>query len=244
MATLTVKVIEEITLNNNSYNSERSLDISSVNEIVKRIVTISTTETGLLGFATASSTDLSKSYLAGQFDEDDVRYIRITNLDSSNHLTLTFRDEDSTEFAIKVDAGHSFIYPGDNSGGVIDTMHAGGSALTVSLNDLVDIGVGRFPVSTINEANVLVDKVIEYYNFNSFGSWRNDVVFIADDGDANDGNVHMWQADSLANYVADNHKEINIQKIYLDNYVQESTPGGPRSEQAQNAINSKIDNLY
>ena len=40
MATLTVKVIEEITLNNNSYNSERSLDISSVNEIVKRIVTI------------------------------------------------------------------------------------------------------------------------------------------------------------------------------------------------------------
>ncbi len=108
MATLTVKVIEEITLNNNSYNSERSLDISSVNEIVKRIVTISTT-------------------------------IRITNLDSSNHLTLTFRDEDSTEFAIKVDAGHSFIYPGDNSDGVVDTMHAGGSALTVSLNDLVDI---------------------------------------------------------------------------------------------------------
>jgi len=141
MATLTVKVIEEITLNNNSYNSERSLDISSVDEIVKRIVTISTTETGLLGIATASSTDLSKSYLAGQFDEDDVRYIRITNLDSSNHLTLTFRDEDSTEFAIKVDAGHSFIYPGDNSGGVVDTMKAAGSALASGLSDLVDITV-------------------------------------------------------------------------------------------------------
>ena len=139
MATLTTTIKEEITLNNNSYNNERSLDISSVNEVVKRIVTVSTTESGLLGFSTASSTDLSKSYLAGQFDEDDVRYIRITNLDSSNHITLTFRDEDSTEFAIKVDAGHSFIYPGDNSGGVVDTMHAGGSALTVSLNDLVDI---------------------------------------------------------------------------------------------------------
>jgi hypothetical protein len=139
MATLTTTIKEEITLNNNSYNNERSLDISSVNEIVKRIVTVSTTESGLLGFSTASSTDLSKSYLAGQFDEDDVRYIRITNLDSTNHVILTFRDEDSTEFAIKVDAGHSFIYPGDNSGGVVDTMHAGGSALTVSLNDLVDI---------------------------------------------------------------------------------------------------------
>ena len=141
MATLTVKVIEEITLNNNSYNSERSLDISSVDEIVKRIVTISTTETGLLGFATASSTDLSKSYLAGQFDEDDVRYIRITNLDSSNHIVLTFRDEDNTEFKMKVDAGHSFIYPGDNSGGVVDTMKAAGSALASGLSDLVDITV-------------------------------------------------------------------------------------------------------
>ena len=45
----------------------------------------------------------------------------------------------TVQFAIKVDAGHSFIYPGDNSGGVVDTMHSGGSALTVSLNDLVDI---------------------------------------------------------------------------------------------------------
>ena len=72
MAPLTVKVIEEITLNNNSYNSERSLDISSVNEIAKRIVTISTTETGLLGFATTSATDLSKnlSWILLRFTSD------------------------------------------------------------------------------------------------------------------------------------------------------------------------------
>ena len=141
MATLTVTVKEAITLNNIDYGSERSLDISSVNEIVKRIVTIPASEVGLLGFATTSATDLSKSYLAGQFDEDDVRYIRITNLDSSNHITLTFRDEDSTEFCMKVDAGHSFIYPGDNSGGVVDTMKASGSALASGLSDLVDITV-------------------------------------------------------------------------------------------------------
>ena len=143
MATLTCKVIEEITLNNIDYGSERSLEISSVNEVVKRVVTASTTECGLIGFLSALSnvgvTANKVGYVAGMFDDGDVRYIRITNLDSSNHITLTFRDEDSTEFAIKVDAGHSFIYPGENSGGVVDTMHAGGSALTVSLNDLVDI---------------------------------------------------------------------------------------------------------
>ena len=108
------------------------------------------------------------------------------------------------------------------------------------INDLVDIGVGRFPVSTISEANVLVDKIQQYYNISSFGSWRNDIAFIADDGDSDDGNTHMWQADSLANYIADNHQEINIQKIYLDDYEQESTPAGPRSEDTQNTINNKV----
>ena len=143
MATLTVSVKEAITLNNIDYGSERSLDISSVNEVVKRVVTASTTECGLIGFISAiSGVGVSANkvgYVAGMFDDGDVRYIRITNLDSSNFITLTFRDEDNTEFRMKVDAGHSFIYPGDNSGGVLDTMHAGGSALTVSLNDLVDI---------------------------------------------------------------------------------------------------------
>ena len=143
MATLTVTVKEAITLNNIDYGSERSLDISSVNEITKRVVTASTTECGLIGFLSALSsvgvTANKVGYIAGMFDDGDVRYIRITNLDSSNFITLTFRDEDNTEFRMKVDAGHSFIYPGDNSGGVLDTMHAGGSALTVSLNDLVDI---------------------------------------------------------------------------------------------------------
>ena len=108
------------------------------------------------------------------------------------------------------------------------------------LDDLVDIGIGRFPVSSLEEANSLVDKIEKYYAPLSFGSWRNDIVFIADDGDANDGNTHMSQADSLSNIVSNNYKDINIQKIYLDNYLQESTPGGPRSEATQNAINNKI----
>ena len=93
MATLKVKIQEDIILDNQDYGSKRILEISSIASIVKRIVSVSTTETGLLGFATSSSTDLSKSYLAGLFDEDDVRYIRITNLDSTNHIILVFKSE-------------------------------------------------------------------------------------------------------------------------------------------------------
>ena len=138
-ATLTVTVTESVTLNGSDQGASNALTVASVNEVVKRIVSVSTTESGLLGFSTASSTDLSKSYLAGQFDEDDVRYIRITNKDDTNFAVLVFKSEGNAEFAVKLDAGHSFILPGDNSGGVKDVMDASASALTVSLEDLVDI---------------------------------------------------------------------------------------------------------
>ena len=143
--TLKVKIQEEIILDNQDYSSKRVLEISSINEIVKRVVTASTTEAGLVGFLSALSsvgvTANKVGYMAGMFDDGDVRYMRITNLDSSNHIMLTFRDEDNTEFRIKVDAGHSFVYPGDNSGGLVDTMKASGSALSSGLSDLVDITV-------------------------------------------------------------------------------------------------------
>lgn len=108
-------------------------------------------------------------------------------------------------------------------------------------NDLVDIGIGRIPAETLKEANDVVDKIEKYYTQESFGDWRNVIAFVADDGDANDGNTHMWQADSLANIVDDMYKSINIEKFYLDDYQQLSTPGGPRSPDMQEAINYRIE---
>ena len=75
----------------------------------------------------------------GTFIESDVRYIRITNKDDANHVTLTFKDEFDSEFALKLDKGQSFIYNGDLAGGVVDTMDANGSAVSLALADLVDI---------------------------------------------------------------------------------------------------------
>ena len=130
-ATMTVTVQESILLNGYEQGSKNVIEIGSINEVFKRILTVTTTEAEILAFGTAIA--------AGTFDESKVMYIRMTNLDDTNHITLTFKDEDNTEFAVKLDKGQSFIYNGDLSGGVVDTMHAGGSALTVSLNDLVNI---------------------------------------------------------------------------------------------------------
>lgn len=132
--TFTSTITETVSLNNVSYNATNTLTISSATEVSQRIVEVGTTELILLAFQATNPG-------AGTFDEADVRYIRITNKDGTNYVQLTFRDENSTEFAVKLDAGHTFIYAPDNAGGVVDTMIAAGSALTVpsTFADLVDI---------------------------------------------------------------------------------------------------------
>ena len=140
-ATLTVTIEEEITLNGSRQGSKNVLRISGIANAVKRIVNIGTDEIGLLGFGTAYNTELSKTYLAGQFDEDTVRYIRITNLDDTNHIALVLKNENNDEFGVKVDKGCSFIYGVDLAGGVVDTMDSADAAGITpdSFGDLVDI---------------------------------------------------------------------------------------------------------
>jgi|TARA_Y100000034_G_scaffold9097_1_gene9797 hypothetical protein len=128
---MTVTVTESINLNGTNQGATNTLSLASIAEVSKRIVNVPASEVEVVAMSTAVA--------AGTFVESTVKYIRLTNLDDTNHITLTFKDEDATEFAVLLDKGQSFIYNGDIAGGVVNTMHAGGSALTVSLNDLVNI---------------------------------------------------------------------------------------------------------
>ena len=131
-STLTVTLTEAISLNGYDQGSSNTLSISSINEVHKRILTVPTSEIEVVAMSTANS--------SGTFIEGDVRYMRFTNLDDTNHVTLTFKNENDDEFAIKLDKGQSFIYNGDMSGGVVDTMDGiDGTGLTVSLGDLVNV---------------------------------------------------------------------------------------------------------
>ena len=132
-ATLTITLTESIELNGVEQGGTSTKTISSVNEVSKRIVTVTTTEAEVIAFHASAIS-------SGTFIEGDVRYIRFTNLDDTNFIALTFKNENDDEFAIKLDAGHSFIYPGDNSGGVVDTMDAiDATGLTLALGDLVNV---------------------------------------------------------------------------------------------------------
>ena len=131
-ATMTVTLTESIELNGTNQGATNTLEIASIAEVSKRIVNIPNSEVVVLAMH-------DSAVAAGQHIEATVMYIRLTNKDDTNHITLTFKDEDATEVALLLDKGQSFIYNGDLAAGVVNTMHAGGSALTVSLNDLVNI---------------------------------------------------------------------------------------------------------
>ncbi len=105
-------------------------------------------------------------------------------------------------------------------------------------NELLDIGIGRLPVSNNEEANSLVNKIISYTSNNSLANWRNVLVFTADDGD---GNTHQKQSDDLANIILNKYPEYNVEKIFLDAYKKESTAGGSRYPDAQTAFNNAVD---
>lgn len=103
----------------------------------------------------------------------------------------------------------------------------------------LDIGVGRLPVTTLQEATNVVNKLIEYdTNKDRFGSWRKEIVFVADDGD---GNTHQNQADKLALKVEAAYPEFNTQRIFLDSYKQELRSNGEFSPKTNEAIQQALD---
>lgn len=98
----------------------------------------------------------------------------------------------------------------------------------------LDIGVGRLPVKTSQEAKVIVDKLISYdVNPKAFDPWRKEILFVADDGDFN---LHQSDADKLAKEIDARFAQFNTQKVYLDAYPQISKPSGQISPDARNAL--------
>lgn len=117
----------------------------------------------------------------------------------------------------------------------------------------LDIGIGRFPVRTVEEAEAIYNKIIRYKADNtgvvggvcsestetSFGDWKNKVLLVGDD---EDGNAHMQQANSLGEFLLDTDEDYILNKVFLDAYQQDITPGGARYPQASDEIRRAIEN--
>ena len=104
----------------------------------------------------------------------------------------------------------------------------------------IDLGIGRFPVVTPQQANDMVDKVERYMRLSSRnqGAWRKQMCFMADDGNFN---LHLFQADTiLVRDIRRKNRDVNINKIYIDAYPLESTANGNTFPQANRAFNDQM----
>lgn len=102
---------------------------------------------------------------------------------------------------------------------------------------LVDIGIGRIPVNTSEEAQIVTSKILNYNKTDNFGSWQTSVCFIGDD---EDNNTHMRDANRLAIQLEGSNPEYRIHRIFLDAFQQETNSAGERYPEVNRKIEDKI----
>ena len=104
---------------------------------------------------------------------------------------------------------------------------------------LPDIGVGRFPCTSEEEAKILVDKTINYALNTNAGSWQNTIMFLGDDGN---NNIHMHDVNDVAEQTISEHPGYYVRKIYWDAFNRTSLSTGNRYPDATEIIKQQQNN--
>ena len=162
---------------------------------------------------------------------------------NNNNYVLTYQVESSENY---IDAMVT-----DDYYGMLDDNEA------ISAVDLLDIGVGRILASNLTQAKQQVDKIEHYMKNGSnlfssaegscclgesstdtYGDWRTKYVQIADDEEG--GYFINNDTEPQYNNVKTDHFEMNCDKLYLDAYPQETSAGGQRYPELQNAITDRV----
>ena len=103
MATLTTTITESVTLNGSLRGSTNSVTTEGINDAFERIVTCTHSQTTTIAtFAAAPYTS------AGAIDLDQVRYIRVTNLDLEAQVELAVVTS-ASNYQVRLTAGASHI---------------------------------------------------------------------------------------------------------------------------------------
>ncbi len=160
-------------------------------------------------------------------------------LPGNKNLIPTFQSSNSTKETASYTSDDFFALLDKNEG-----------AWTISSSELPDIAVGRIPVSSLVDAKKVVDKIFSYSNYfdgqntnmeanqnELLTNWKNEIMFIADDEDYN---IHMKQADQLANKIDNNYPVFNVDKVFLDSYKQEGNYAQPLYPEAKRTVIDKI----
>lgn len=157
------------------------------------------------------------------------------------------RIPDNTNFVPAFQSDESLnlngTYISDDFFGLLDDTEG------LSASGILDIGIGRLPVFTTQQATEAVDKIERYITVSdsllsqgqipTLADWRNTVCFIADDGD--NGEDFIGDAEQLVQSLNAVNQNFTIDKIYCDAYTQVSGTGGQRYPEVTDAINRRVE---
>jgi hypothetical protein len=155
----------------------------------------------------------------------DGSYDPKNRVQNNNNYVPTYQSVESLKFI--------GTYVTDDYFGIMGDKQGDGS------NGTINIGIGRFPVSTKADASILLHKIMHYASSEDSvkSDWRNVITFIADDENRN---LHTIQAEELAGIVKTKYPVFNVDKIYLDAYQMVQVPQGLRFPDVNKAINHAV----
>ena len=133
-STLNVSISERLVIDGRDYGGISSFSIPNIKDVSKRLVTVlHTAESVIATFSAVIG--------AGNFIAANVMYIRFTNLDTTNFITLTFRNQDNDEVAIKLDNTKSIILCASDEGMVamLNATEDADAAYSTNLGSLTNI---------------------------------------------------------------------------------------------------------
>ena len=158
----------------------------------------------------------------------DASYDYKDRITGNNNIVPVKLSEKSFNLATSYVTDDYFVMLEDNEG-------------EMSSRHTIDVASSRIPVSTVVQAKDVVDKILSYYKKDAIGDWRNTITFLADDIDANGEQVIEQGVESIADEIKVNKPIFNVNKIYLDSYVQENSSGGERYPEVKEAITNAIE---
>ncbi len=173
--------------------------------------------------------------------QNPFKYLQLVGDASYDYKSIKESPESNTNFIPTYQSRSSYnghdTYCTDDYFGLLDASE--GQTIDNNTSKL-DIAVGRLPVTTLAQANAVVDKLIHYKSEASRGDWLNNMTFIADDPDSGLQNTHFNDAEHHTHLIDSTQQQYNIDKIYLDAFEQVNTSGESRYPTVTEAISRKI----
>ncbi len=211
-------------------NSNLTVQVVTINDIYNEFSSGSPDITGIRDFIkyiydNNTSAERKLRYVCFFGDSSYDYKDRITN---NNNIVPVFESIQSYNLAFSYVTDDFFAMLEPNEG-------------TMLSSHTLDVATGRVPVSTVQEATGVVDKILSYYQTSSLGDWRNTVTLVADDIDANSDITIQSGVERIADDIKANKPVMNVNKIYADAFPQQNSSGGERYPAVQEAITNAME---